>query len=303
MSIETLIGFDYKFRNDPGADSAAAQGTKFLGTVAPRATHLIEGLPVTVIRRDTSNRRERIVSLLHDRGSVQIPALAEHFGVSTQTLRKDLNFLERKRICARSRGGAILLRGARAENDISVNRTVFAAEKVRIGKRAAALIATDESVLLDFGTTTLQVARHINPNQSLIVVCNDLGIANELAARERVELVFLGGILSRKNMAFYGTQAERALQDIHVDKLFLGADGFDMHKGVTTHFEPDALLNRMMCRAAREIIVVADSSKFGRICLHKILDTSGIAKVVTDGGISTEDRDALNHSGVEVLIA
>jgi DeoR family transcriptional regulator of aga operon len=258
-----------------------------------------------IIRRDTSNRRERIVSLLREQGSVQIPALAERFRVSTQTLRKDLNFLDDKGICTRSSGGAILKRRplSPTEQAIDVKRALFADEKIRIGRSAAALIKNDESVLLDSGTTTLQVARHISPTAALVVVTNDVGIMNELVARESVQLVFLGGTLRRKNLSFYGTQTERTLQDLHVDKLFLAADGFDIEMGITTHFEPEALLNRMMCQAASEIIVVADSSKFGRICLHKILEPLGIAKLVTDAGIPDSAREALTRIGVEVIIA
>ena len=258
-----------------------------------------------IIRRDTSNRRERIVALLREQGSVQIPALAERFRVSTQTLRKDLNFLDDKGICTRSSGGAIIRRGGSSptEQAIDVKRTLFLEEKIRIGRAAAALIKNDESVLLDSGTTALQVARHIEPGASLVVVTNDVGIMNELVTRENVQLVFLGGTLRRKNLSFYGTQTERALQDLHVDKLFLAADGFDIEKGLTTHFEPEALLNRMMCRAASEIIVVADSSKFGRICLHKVLEPQGISKLVTDTGIPESAREALTRIGVEVIIA
>jgi DeoR family transcriptional regulator, aga operon transcriptional repressor len=258
-----------------------------------------------IIRRDTSNRRERIVALLREQGSVQIPALAQRFRVSTQTLRKDLNFLDIKGICTRSSGGAILRRAGLSptEQAIEVKRTLFAEEKARIGRAAAALIKNDESVLLDSGTTALQVARHIEPGASLVVVTNDVGIMNELVTRENVQLVFLGGTLRRKNLSFYGTQTERALQDLHVDKLILAADGFDIEKGLTTHFEPEALLNRMMCRAASEIIVVADSSKFDRICLHKILEPQGISKLVTDTGIPESAREALTRIGVEVIIA
>jgi DeoR family transcriptional regulator of aga operon len=258
-----------------------------------------------IIRRDTSNRRERIVALLREQGSVQIPALAESFHVSTQTLRKDLNFLDDKGICTRSSGGAILRRGSPSptEQAIDVKRTLFADEKLRIGRAAARLINDEESVLLDSGTTALQVARHIDQAASLVVVTNDVGIMNELATRENVQLVFLGGTLRRKNLSFYGTQTERALQGLHVDKLFLAADGFDIEKGLTTHFEPEALLNRMMCQAASEIIVVADSSKFDRICLHKILEPQGITKLVTDTGIPDSARQALTGIGVEVIIA
>ncbi len=258
-----------------------------------------------IVRRDTSSRRERIVALLREHNSVQIPALADLFGVSTQTLRKDLNFLDAKGVCTRSSGGALLRLGALSptEEAVDVKRRRFADEKVRIGRAAAALIGAGESVLLDSGTTTLQVARHLNGADSLVVVTNDVGIMNELAARELVQLVFLGGTLRRKNLSFYGTQTERALEGLHVDKLFLAADGFHAEKGITTHFEPEALLNRLMCRAASEIILVADSSKFGRICLHKILEPQGIARVITDEGIADETREELARIGVEVVIA
>lgn len=257
------------------------------------------------VRRDTSSRRQRIVSLLREQGSVQIPSLAEMFNVSTQTLRKDLNFLDSKGICTRSPGGAILNRGTLPprENAIDEKRTLFADEKVRIGKAAAALIGAGESVLLDSGTTTLQVARHVHPDDELVVVTNDVGIMNELVTHEHVQLVFLGGTLRRTSLSFYGTQTEQALQDLHVDKLFLAADGFDIEKGITTHFEPEALLNRKMCEVAKEIIVVTDSSKFGRICLHKILEPQRISKFITDAGIPAQARAALTRMDVEVVIA
>jgi DeoR family transcriptional regulator of aga operon len=253
----------------------------------------------SIVRRDTSSRRQRIASLLHEHGSVQIPTLAEMFNVSTQTLRKDLNFLDSKGVCTRSPGGAILRRGgakAPREDAIDVKRTLFADEKVRIGKAAAALI-------LDSGSTTLQVAKNVKPDDSLVVVTNDVGILNELVSHQDVQLVFLGGTLRRKSLSFFGTQTEQALHDLHVDKLFLAADGFDIEKGVTTHFEPEALLNRKMCEVAREIILVTDSSKFGRVCLHKILEPQRISKVVTDDGIPAEAREALTRIGVQVIIA
>ena len=258
-----------------------------------------------VIRRDTSARRERIVALLREQGSVQIPSLAERFGVSTQTLRKDLNFLDARGICTRSSGGALLRIGSQLpnENAVDIKSKLYAAEKARIGRAAAALIAPGESVLLDSGTTTLQVARHLHAVEPMVVVTNDVGILNELSTHESVQLVFLGGTLRRKNMSFYGMQTERALHDLHVDKLFLAADGFHIEKGITTHFEPEALLNRLMCQAASEIIVVTDSSKFNRLCLHKIVEPQRIARVITDAGIPQDVHEGLSAAGVQVQIA
>jgi len=135
------------------------------------------------------------------------------------------------------------------------------------------------------------------------VVTNDVGILNELVSREHTQVVFLGGSLRRKSLSFYGLQTERALQELHVDKLFLAADGFDVEPGITTHFEPEAVLNRLMCNCAREIIAVADSSKFGRVCLHKVLEPQRISKLVTDAGIPAGAAEALAAAGVEVIIA
>jgi DeoR family transcriptional regulator, aga operon transcriptional repressor len=258
-----------------------------------------------IIRRDTSNRRQQIAALLQEHGSVQITSLAEVFNVSTQTLRKDLNFLDSKGICTRSPGGALLHSGSAPprEDAVDVKRTLFAPEKVRIGQAAAKLIEAGDSILLDSGSTTLQVARHIKDEDSLVVVTNDVGILNELVSREHTQVVFLGGSLRRKSLSFYGLQTERALQELHVDKLFLAADGFDIEPGITTHFEPEAVLNRLMCNCAREIIAVADSSKFGRVCLHKVLEPQRISKLVTDAGIPGDAAEALAAAGVEVIIA
>jgi DeoR family transcriptional regulator of aga operon len=258
-----------------------------------------------IIRRDTSSRRHQITALLQQQGSVQIPALADLFNVSTQTLRKDLNFLHRVGVCTRSPGGA-LLRGSWSppkEDAVDVKHKLFPPEKVRIGQVAARLVATGDSILLDSGSTTLQVARHLIDDDSLIVVTNDVGILNELISHERTQVVFLGGALRRKSRSFYGMQTELAMRDLRVDKLFLAADGFDIEQGITTHFEPEAQLNAAMCRAAREIVVVADSSKFGRVCLHRIVEPQGISKVVTDSGIPGDVRMALTAAGVEVIIA
>jgi DeoR family transcriptional regulator of aga operon len=143
----------------------------------------------------------------------------------------------------------------------------------------------------------------VKPDDSLVVVTNDVGILNELVSHQDVQLVFLGGTLRRKSLSFFGTQTEQALHGLHVDKLFLAADGFDIEKGITTHFELEALLNRKMCEVAREIIVVTDSSKFGRVCLHKILEPQRISTLVTDDGIPPEAREALARIGVQVIIA
>ena len=255
--------------------------------------------------RDTSRRRERIVSMLKDKGSVQVPDLAELFHVSTVTIRKDLKFLDNQGIAVRAYGGAILneVNLTVAEKAIDQKQALHALEKSSIGKAAAQLIESGDSLILDSGTTTLQIAAHLGGKKDITVVTNGLNVMNELSRYEHLNLLMLGGTLRMKNMSFFGSQAEQALADLHVDKLFLGVDGFHMDRGITTHFEAEALLNRLMCNAASEVIVVADSSKFGSICLHKILEPNLVSKVVTDSNIPRDYRDRLARLGVELVLS
>jgi DeoR family transcriptional regulator of aga operon len=255
--------------------------------------------------RDTSQRRTKILALLREQGSVQVAPLADQYSVSTQTIRQDLKFLAKLGMVTRSYGGAVLHAPTEAvpEAEIHMKRRLFSLEKSGIGRAAAALIRPGDSIILDSGTTTLQIAVHIPDDIEARIVTNDLAIANELAHHKNVQLTMLGGSLRRKTMSMYGTQAETAMHSLLVDKVFLGVDGFDLERGITTHFEPEAILNRLMCAAAAQVIVVTDSSKFGRICLHRILDPSRVNTLVTDERIEPTLADQLSSLGVEVIRA
>lgn len=235
--------------------------------------------------RDTSERRQKISALMRERGSVQVAPLASQFSVSMQTIRKDLHFLMRRGIAERSYGGAILAGAVNltSEPALDAKRAVNTDEKVRIGKLAASMVSPGDSIVLDSGTTALQVALHLPDTDEITVVTNDFEILAALVQKNHINVMLLGGALRRKNMAFYGAQTMSALDDLHVDKLFLGVDGFDVERGITTHHEPEAMLNRKMVEAARQVIVVTDSSKFGQICLHRIISLAEIDELVTAG--------------------
>uniref|UniRef100_UPI0035CAAA24 transcriptional repressor AgaR n=1 Tax=uncultured Sphingomonas sp. TaxID=158754 RepID=UPI0035CAAA24 len=252
--------------------------------------------------RDTSERRLRISTLVRERGSVQVAPLAESFGVSMQTIRKDLRFLATRGVMERSYGGGISADAVNvtAEPPVEVKRSSHADEKMRIGKLAAAMVSPGESIVLDSGTTTLQIARFLPDDEDITVLTNDLDILSVLAAKERLNIVMLGGMLRRKNRAFYGAQTVAALENLRVDKLFLGVDGFDIACGITTHYEPEAMLNRKMVEAAREVIAVTDASKFGRVCLHRIVTVENIHHLVTDAALPAEIRSASQRLGFQI---
>jgi DeoR family transcriptional regulator of aga operon len=260
---------------------------------------------MTVVKRDTSERRSKISAMLREQGSVQVLTLAKQFGVSTQTIRKDLQYFVDKGIATRAYGGAILSSATEfpAEPAIEVKRGSHTEEKDKIGRLAASLVEPGDAILLDSGTTTAHIARHLPNRDDITVVTNDFGVLVELELKTRVKVVMLGGTLRRKSMSFYGSQAEEFIAGLLVNKLFLGVDGFDLSKGVTTHFEQEAKLNRRMVGAANSVIAVTDSSKFNRMCLHHIVDIDQIDILVTDVDAPQQVLDKCLECGVDVRIA
>ncbi len=136
----------------------------------------------------------------------------------------------------------------------------------------------------------------------VIAMTNGMNVANALLEAEGVELLMTGGHLRRQSQSFYGDQAEQSLQNYHFDMLFLGVDAIDLERGVSTHNEDEARLNRRMCEVAERIIVVTDSSKFNRSSLHKIIDTQRIDMIIVDEGIPADSLEGLRKAGVEVIL-
>ncbi len=254
--------------------------------------------------RDTSARREKTIALLKEKGSVQVHELSNLFNISAVSIRKDLKFLDKMGIATKAYGGAFLntSNNETTETSIDIKRKLNVSKKCNIAQYAADLIDSGDSIILDSGTTTNQIAQLLKNIEDITVITNDLSVIDIISNYNNTELIVLGGRLRRKSMFFYGFQAERALKELHADKVFLGVDGFHMDKGITTHFEAEAALNTMMCNSATEVIVVTDSSKFDKICLHKIIDLSRISKLITDSGISDEYKEGLKNIGIEVIV-
>ena len=174
---------------------------------------------------------------------------------------------------------------------------------MRIGHAAAQMIEDGETVMLDSGTTTAEVARHIKflKLTSLTVITNALNIAMELANLPHVRVIMIGGILRQMSYSLVGPHAEQTLRGLTADRLFLGVDGLDPEVGLTTPDILEAQLNAMMIRVAREVVVVADSSKFTRRSLSVIARLDEVHKVLTDDRVAPETVAALRARGVEVL--
>lgn len=252
---------------------------------------------------NTIERRHDIVQSTLNEGRVLVPELVEKYGVSAVTIRGDLNQLHKKGLVVRTRGGAVANNRITEELSVQEKHSEHLEIKRRLAGAAVAEIREQESIILDSGTTTAEIARHLHGFRRLVVMTNGLNVAQNLVEADGVELLTTGGTLRKKSLSFYGRQAEDALQRYHFDKVILGVDGFDFHAGITTHFEYEAILNRLMCSVAREVIAVTDSSKFSRSGVHRICGFDGLHTLITDDGIPDSFARALEEEGVRLVIA
>lgn len=252
--------------------------------------------------KSSVERRAEILALLRKTGSQKVENLSQDFGVSTVTIRSDLNYLEKQGYITRSHGYAVLNTRLIAELSISDKRNNYPELKQRIGKLAASLLKDGDRIILDSGTTTKAIISYLN-ELHLTILTNGLDIAIELVSCPNVEVRMTGGVLRKNAMSFSGIMADNNLQHYRFDKVFLGVDGFDLHKGITTFNEQEAQLNRLMCNAADQVIVVADSSKFGQYSNFVIGTVNQIDVLVTDNKLPLSYQEYLENIGIQVLIA
>ena len=252
---------------------------------------------------NTVKRRELIIDQLCREGSVRVEQLSAQFSVSSVTIRSDLRQLEKSGCAVRAYGGAMLNKQFAFDRPLQDKGRINRDVKYAIACAAAELVNDGDAIILDSGSTTSQMAQQLVGKKDLVVMTNALNIAFELANNEQVDLMVVGGSVRRKSWLLYGPAAEQHMRQFRFDKLFLGVDGFDLLSGITTPDPGEAQLNRAMCDVAREVIAVADASKFGRTSFCMIREIGQIQRLVTDSRIPENYLHALNHLGVDVIIA
>lgn len=248
-------------------------------------------------------RREMLVRYLREHGRTNVTVLAEHFNITGATVRSDLRHLETLNQVIRRYGGAEAITQTVIEDRTLDEKTTLNQDiKKRIGAKSASLVHDGESIILDNGSTTLQMVPWLVEKVALTVMTNSLLIVNEIVARDSdMTLLMPGGTFRKRSSSFHGGLAEQAFRSYTFDKLFTGADGFDIETGTTT-FNEAYQVSQAMCQAAKQIIVVTDSSKFGRKTPNIVVPVEKINTVITDSGISPQDKASLEKRGIEVLI-
>jgi DeoR family fructose operon transcriptional repressor len=246
-------------------------------------------------------RRRHLLDLISRRGFATLTELVEALAVSESTVRRDLEVLDQAGAVKRTHGGAVYSAEVRAMPAFDERTTTAAAEKRAIGKLAASLIQDDETVLLDGGTTTLEVARALL-GRPLQVVTNSLPIAQLLASGKETDLILIGGYVYPRTGVAMGPLAIASMQGIRVRTAILGAGGVTA-EGV---FNSNSLLvetERQMMECAQEVMLVADRSKFGRLALSKLCGLDALDRAVVDAGLAEEFRAVLDAAGVQLHLA
>ena len=248
------------------------------------------------------NRAARLSAILErlaDGGSLAVAELADNLAVSPATVRRDLVMLEQQRLLARTHGGAIA-HAVSYELPLRYKGVRHAEDKRRIAREAATHVSEGMAIGLTGGTTATEVARALADRQKLTIVTNALNIASELAVRPKLKLIVTGGVVRGESYELSGPIAEASLAGLNLDIAFIGVDGIDGKAGCTTHQEVEAHTNGVMIARARRVIVVADSSKIGRVAFARICDITSVSGLITDLPDDTDAVRALSESGVSV---
>lgn len=241
------------------------------------------------------------MEILRDEGRVLVSSLSERFDVSEMTIRRDLTELEEQGIVTRTHGGAVPTGRLRfllsAFPHYQLNP-----QKAAIGKLAAGLVQPGQTVMVDTGTTALEVARHLLQDSAITVATTSLCVAQELYGTA-LNVLLLGGFMRKEFPSLYGPLTESMLGSFHIDVLFMGCDGANSKDGFYTADLHVSSLEQAMIRIAGQVVVVTESSKFGNKAFVRYATPEQINTLVTDRQLSAEDHANLTESGVRIMIA
>lgn len=251
-------------------------------------------------------RHSQILEYIAEHGEIKIQDICTMFEISDMTARRDLNELDRRGLLRRVHGGAVANLGRSYEPPFQTRSTKNQSKKIAIGAKAAELVFDGDSLALDVGTTTLEVARHLSEKRNLTVVTNCLQIANLLVGTLSLEiearLILTGGIVRPRELSMIGSIPEHVYTQYHTDKVFLGIGGISLDNGLTEYNIEDSEIKKILLQNAREKIVVADSSKFEETTFNTVGPIEAVDTIITDDEAPLEMVEAIRDLGIRVIL-
>lgn len=248
-------------------------------------------------------RQQQIAQLVNERQRMTVTELSQHFGVSEATIRRDLILLDSWGEVQRTHGGAVAVDRSSSDLPNITRMGGHQEEKQRIGRAAARLIQDNTTVFLGSGTTTLEVARNLQDRNNLTVITNALNIAGQLAHNPKINLIITGGHFRHSELSMIGHITEQALKELRADKVIMGMGAIDIEGGLANDHLAETLTDRAIIHFAREVIVVADHSKFKKVAPALVASIAAINTVVTDDKAPADIVARLRELGKEVILA
>lgn len=247
-------------------------------------------------------RREKIVEMLNADKIVKVNELVQIFGVSIETIRRDLEYLEQQGFLNRVYGGALPAQRKALEPTYMTREIAHYEEKKRIGRRAAELVRDGEVLAIDIGTTTLEFAKALVGNKKVTVITNSMKIAMVLSEDRDIEVIMLGGSVRSGEFSVSGSLANQNTGLFNTDKLFLGVGGLTIEKGITDYHAEESNLRRHTIQNTQKVIALADYSKFGIVAMNKVCDLTRVDVLVTDDKVSGDIVKQLMDMELEVIL-
>lgn len=245
-------------------------------------------------------RHAKIADLLSKKSSIKVNELVSLFKISESTIRRDLQDMEERGLLTRTHGGAMGAQKTSFEPTFKEKEYEQHNEKTNIGKIAASMIKDGDTIILDSGTTIMEIARLITA-KNVTVITNSIDVAAELSHKEHVELIITGGTLRTTTRAMVGHITETALKNFRVDKAFIGANGISLDEGLTTPNFIEAQTKKAMINAANKVIVVADSTKFNQVCFSVISPIGVVSTIITSDTLDIAIIKDYQDTGIEIV--
>ncbi|MDH6534875.1 DeoR/GlpR transcriptional regulator [Parabacteroides sp. 52] len=249
-----------------------------------------------------AERHNYILEQLKQKGYVKVQELSKELQVSEVTIRKDLKYLETKKVLERNHGSASNLKSLIIDKHIDVKEKLQMEEKSRIAQAANGFIEPNDKIIIASGTTLLAFANAIHITDNITVITSSVRVSLSLCYNPFIEIVQLGGIIRKNSVSVIGHYAENTLNNLTCNKLFIGVDGIDLEYGLTTSDMNEAIINQKMIDVSQKVIVLTDSSKFGRRGFCKICDLHKVHHIITDTNVSAHTVEMIRDRGIEVTL-
>lgn len=244
-----------------------------------------------------AERHRKILETVNERLSVRVSELSKIFSVTEETIRRDLEKLEKENLLRRSHGGAVSIIGEQSEISYLEREVTNAQKKKAIAKEAIKFINQGDLIALDASTTAWYMAREL-PDMPLTVITNSIKVTLELSQKERIKVISTGGMLLAKSLSYVGHLAERSLEWYHVNKAFVSCKGVHVEEGLSDSNESQALLKKKMMNIADQTILMVDSTKFGIRTFMHICDLKEIDHTLVDSNLSPFYLEQLKEKSV-----